>query len=101
MSVIELCNTIQRIEAERMKWERKLDYIRYMTQQETMGEVVDQINRKITSAKEEEARILWTIQMSPTTIHEIVVTVSRQCDEIKKIGERVDELEHRLHELHS
>ena len=92
---MELCNKIQAIQTERMKLERKLEYIQYMTpsDQSALGETIQCLKNKIAGSKEEEFRNLWMIQMSPMTIHEIVGTINRQTNQIQKISERVDELE--------
>ena len=95
MSVLELCDKIHTIQTDRMKWERKLEYIQYMNpaERDSYTETTQRLESMIRGAKEEEFRLLWMIQMNPMTIHEIVGTITQQSNEIKKIGERVDELE--------
>ena len=98
MSVIELCNKIQTIQTERIKWERRLEYISYMsiTEQESLFETTQSLKNKIINAKEEEFRNLLTIQMNPSTINEIVVTLNHQSEQIKMLIERVEELENKI-----
>ena len=103
MSVIELCNKIQTIQKERIKWERRLEYIHYMSvsEQESLFETTQCLKNKIINSKEEEFRNLLTIQMNPSTINEIVVILNHQSEQIKILIEKVEELETKLHKLHS